>query len=175
MALYQHFRLAFFCLVLLAGCGYHNPYAPRTDSQPISIHRSIWKNNTNELGLEIELYNALSNWLRKSPFIQIHDQETEANYLLTGTIDSVEYLELSYGLHNEATELRIHLIVHYVLIEQETGAKIWDKKQLYTEPLKKDPNPSQLQANKKEALIEIADDIAEEIYLFLINRAVGKR
>ena len=39
-------------LILLAGCGYYNPYVARSDSKPITLHRSMWKNHTNDIRLE---------------------------------------------------------------------------------------------------------------------------
>ncbi len=161
-------------LMITTGCGYYNPYVANSDAEPISLHRSMWKNQTNELGLETVLYHSLSSWLRKSKLIHIKETPEEAQYKIIGKITSVYYPEISYGGNNEATELRARLSVDYSIMDQENGKIIFEKKKTYTETFYQNASPSQLQTNKKEALAEIADDISEEMYLFIINKVMRK-
>ncbi len=162
-------------IFMAASCGYYNPYVVNSDATPISLHRSMWKNQTNELGLETISYHSLSSWLRKTKLINLKEQNEKSQYQLTGSLISIDYPEISYGGHNVATELRARLTVEYILKDIEKNTIIWQNKKTYSEELKYDPNPSILQRNKKEALEEIADDISEEIYLYIIQKILRKK
>jgi hypothetical protein len=157
-------------LALCASCGYYNPYVVSSNAKPITLHRSMWANQTNELGLETTFYHALSDWLRKSKLITLTEKEAEAEYVLTGKIVSIYYPELSYTTNNVANELRANLTVTFSLKDQASGKTIWEKTNYTrTETLAAVADTNQLRAYKKVALAQIADDIAEEIYLHLIN------
>jgi len=155
--------------LLLSGCGYYNPYVAHGD-HPVSVHRSMWPNRTNEIGLENTLFQAQSDWLRKSPLINFADVKDQADYVLIGTIDRVTYPEISFGAYQQGIEGRAELMVSYSMIERKSGAitrqrqgVVWTQNFLMTQ------DPVQLQANKNAALRKIADDIGEEIYLHMIN------
>ena len=130
----------------------------------------MWPNQTNELGLETTFYHALSDWLRKTKLITLTENKADAEYVLTGKIVSVDYPEISYSSNSVANELRANLTVTFSLVEQSTGKAVWQKNN-YTlnETLSNVDSLTQLQANKKIALAEIADNLAEEIYLHIIN------
>jgi hypothetical protein len=141
-----------------------------SNAKPIALHRSMWANQTNELGLETTFYHALSDWLRKSKLITLTEKKAEAEYVLTGKIVSIYYPELSYTTNNVANELRANLTVTFSLKDQASGKTIWEKTNYTrTETLAAVADTNQLRAYKKVALAQIADDIAEEIYLHLIN------
>ena len=165
------FRAALVCLTLaLAACGYYNPYVARSNSKPITLHRSMWTNQTNELGLETTFYHALSDCLRKSKAITLTDSRETADYDLTGRITSVDYPEISYGGTRDANELRANIIIDFAVTDNATGKVVWRKSNyLISETLSTSTDPSQLQANKKAALAAIADEVAEGIYLHFIN------
>ena len=161
-------------LALLAGCGYYNPYVAASDAEPITLHHSLWRNNTNELGLESVLDQSLSSWLRRSNSINLVDSLDQAQYRLTGAITSVNYNEISYGSNNDATELRAILRVEIKIIDQN-DAIVWENKTMYDETLlKDDSNPASLQSNKRQALHEITDEVAEDIYLYIVNTLMRK-
>lgn len=156
--------------LFLSGCGYYNPYVVHGD-HPVSLHRSMWPNRTTEIGLENTLFQAQSDWLRKSPNITFADVKDQADYILTGTIDRVTYPEVSFGAYREGIEGRADLMVSYSITERKSGKVSRQQQRVVrqqTFPMSQDP--VQLQANKNAALRQIADDIGEEIYLHLINR-----
>jgi len=134
----------------------------------------MWKNQTNELGLESVFYHSLSNWLRKSKLILLKETPEEAQYQLIGKIISVDYPEVSYGGNNEATEIRVRLNADYSVLDKESGLIIFSSKKTYTENFYQSADPSQLLTNKHEALARIADDISEEIYFSMIRQVVRK-
>ncbi len=164
-------KLSLFLIIslLLASCGYYNPYVARSDSKPITLHRSMWDNQTNELALETTFYHALSDWLRKTKLITLTDSKEEAEYVLTGEINTIDYPEISYASNRVASELRANLSVSYKIIETSTGKISWQQSETLDETLIKVSDQIQLQKNKNAALAIIADDLAEKIYLHIIN------
>ncbi len=155
--------------LLLFGCGYHNPYLTQ-GLAPITISRSMWTNRTTELGLPNTLFQAQSDWLRKSPLITIADSKAEADYQLSGTIDRVSYPEISFGTFREGTEGRAELTVSFTLTETKSGKVVWERPAATRQQtFFMSQDPVRLQDNRTAALREIADDFAEEIYLHLIT------
>lgn len=155
---------------LLSACGYRNAYVASSNSKPISVNRSLWANNTGEIGLETIMYQSVSRWLRKSSLIHLVDDPNKADYKLTGKLVSVDFPEISYGRYRVATELRANLRVDIAIIDTATDKKIWKKNNYrFTETLDTSGDPMQLQANKKAALKKITNDIGEMIYLRFIN------
>ena len=155
--------------LLLAGCGYHNPYLAQ-GGRPITIAPTMWTNRTTELGLENTLFQAQADWLRKSPLITMTDPSAGTDYELTGTIDRVTYPEISFGTFREGTEGRAELVVSFVLKETKSGKTVWERlAATRQETFFMSQDPIRLQSNRQAALKEIADDFAEEIYLHLIT------
>ncbi len=165
--------IAVFLLLFLTSCGYYNPYVADSDSRPITMSRPLWINNTGEIGLENTMDMSLSNWLRKTKLIHLVDNPAQAQYELTGTLLDINYQEISYGNHLLANELRANLRVRFSIIDHSNNKDkkaVWTQKnRTFTETLSVSANPITLQANKKEALAKITNDIAEAIYLHIIN------
>lgn len=158
-------------VLLLAGCGYYNPYlAP--GNRPLTLHRSMWINHTTELGLDNTLFQAQADWLRKSPLITVSATAERADYSLTGAIERVNYPEISFGAFREGTEGRAELTVSFTLKDSKSGEIVWQKTSTRQQTFYMTQNPMQLQANRKAALQEIANDFAEEIYLLLIKHSM---
>lgn len=155
--------------LILSGCGYYNPYLVK-GTQPISLHRSMWSNRTTEIGLDNTLFQAQSDWFRKSPLISMTDSTAGADYTLAGSIDRVTYPEISFGRYQEGTEGRAELTVSFSLEDRKSGQVVWQQNGTSRQQtFYMSQDPMQLQANRTKALQEIADDFAEEIYLHLIN------
>ena len=163
-----------FVLAALAACGYYNPYVARMGNKTITLHSAMWENKTSELALESTFYRSLSAWLRKTPKIVLTDAADKAEYDLTGAIEAVDYPELSYGVNREASELRAKVRVSIKIVRTATGETVWEKKNyMGTETIESflaDPDPGVMQRNKDEALRTISDDVAEMIYLNIINK-----
>jgi len=160
--------LLFTIVLLLAGCGYHNPYMDQ-GNRPISLYHSMWPNRTTEIGLENVLFQAQADWMRKSPLITITDSVDNADYELTGTIDQVSYPEVSFGAHREGIQGNTKLKVSFALKDRKTGKIVWQQTSTREAAFPMVQNPNQLQVNRKAALQAIADKYGEEIYLYLIN------
>lgn len=162
--------LLFLCF-LLTGCGYTSPYADLSEydanqNGTISIYVDMWNNRTAELGYQTVLKQSLVRWLKKSPKFSIAPERSQADYVLGGTVHSVHYPGLSYGLFNRAIELRAEVEVSFQLTDKKTGdSLIRSRKITRREAFRVGENAAEAESNKRRALIVIADSIADNIYI----------
>jgi len=160
--------LLFTIVLLLSGCGYHNPYMDQ-GNRPISLYHSMWPNRTTEIGLENVLFQSQSDWMRKSPLITLTDSADNSDYELTGAIDQVSYPEVSFGTHREGIQGNARLKVSFALKDRKSGKIVWKRTSTREQTFPMVQNPTQLKVNRNAALQVIADKYGEEIYLYLIN------
>lgn len=161
--------MAAFVILLCSSCGYYNPYVADKSSEPIVLYRTMWTNRTGEMGLENVLFQAQSDWLRKSRLISLADSATAADYELSGVIERVNYPEVAFGPYQMATEGRIELSVSYTLNERKSGKSVWNRSATRTQTFIMSQDPMALKASRSAAFQEIADRFGEEIYLYMMN------
>jgi hypothetical protein len=158
----------FFTLLVLQGCGYHNPYAKNLeqDKSVTVVYMTVWTNRTNELGLESLIFQKTADWLQQSPFLRITRDREQADYLLTGTILSVDYPAAAFSVFDVATTLKAKVKSTYQLTDRITGKKIWQVSDtLRSADYAAGSDTVRSQSNKRAALTIIADELAEQIYL----------
>ena len=157
-------------VLLMAGCGYYNPYVGH-GYKHISLYRSMWTNRTTEIGLDNTMFQAQSDWFRKSPLLTLTESAAAADYELAGSIERIYYPEISFGKFREGIQGRAELMVNFAIKDRKSGKIIWQRKEhTGNQTFRMTQDPIQLQNNKNAALNRIADDFAEEIYLYLINQ-----
>ncbi len=160
--------LALFALLILQGCGYHTPYLKNVDQEkPAAIvYMTVWTNQTNELGLESLIFQKTADWLQQSRHLRITRDKAQADYLLTGTILSVDYPATAFSITDVATTLQARVKTTYKLTDRTTSKTIW---QVSETPRQTDyaagADAVRSQSNKRTALTTIADELGEQIYL----------
>ncbi len=160
-----------FICILLSGCGYTNPYADLSEHDAdqngtFSIYVDMWRNQTAELGYHTLLKQSLVRWLKKSPRFSIAPERSQADYVLGGTVHSARYPGLSYANYDRAIELRAEVEVSFQLTDNKTGAfLIKSRKITRREAFRVGEDAAEAESNKRRALLEIADDIADNIYI----------
>ena len=160
-----------FLLLLLfacSSCGYSNPYAKK-EMQTVpakTLYIAIWRNHTNELGLETEYYRLFNAWFKNSGRIEVIPAEEQADLKLNGEITAIDLPGLFYNAFDQAREINIKLTVRFTLLDNRNNAVLWQEKQ-YTvyEPFVLDPSAEKTRYNKEKALLAIGNEIAELIYL----------
>jgi hypothetical protein len=165
----------------LSACGYSNPYVQPDNSEgvkqgTVSIYVDMWGNNTSELGFQSEVKQSLVRWLKKSPHFSMAPTPEQADYILGGVIESVHLPGLSYGKWDRAVELRAETTFSVELKNKKTGKFILKKEDAaWHENFSVGRNAAAMEMNKREALREIADNIAENIYVNLFNKFSAKK
>ena len=161
--------------VALCSCGYSNPYARLEDpaggpAEPVSIFVDMWKNKTSELGLQSEMTQSLTRWLKKSRHFTMAASPDQADYTLRGVIESAHYPGLSYGTFDRAVELRAELTFSFELKKNSTGQIILNREAApWHANFRQGRDAATTEMNKRRALVLITDDIAESIYINLFH------
>lgn len=164
-------------IFLLSACGYTHPYVKMMSEgqgnteNGISIYVDMWDNQTSELGYQAEIKQALFRWMKKSSFITMAQSKEQADYILDGRVDSVRYPGLSYGEWDRAVELRAEVLFSFKMIDRKTGKVFLQAdERKWQESFRANKNAATTERNKRESLQEIAEHIAENMYVQLSYR-----
>ncbi len=177
----RYSALIIICLTvawLVAGCGYKNPYIDSDGATrpPISMHVPMWTNQTNELGLESLFHRELTGWLQKTKHINIVSADDKADYILKGTLLSIEHPGLSYGKFDQAVELEVRVKVSYSLTEIDSGnVVIKNSKRNLDEAYFVAQNWTMTRGNLEKGLAKMADELAESIYINIMRSVITPR
>ena len=161
----------FFTTFILHGCGYKNPYIKNIDlnERAATIYMTIWANQTNELGLENLIFQSTADWLQQSRHLQITRNNDRADYILTGKITSVDYPATAFSTDDKASTLQATVTTTYKLTDQASGKTIWKYDSTLESSYTAGSDAVNSQSSKKIALMSIADDLGEQIYLSVTN------
>jgi outer membrane lipopolysaccharide assembly protein LptE/RlpB len=150
-------------ILLVTACGYHNPNVYTGPSK--TIYLAEWKNRTSELRLNSEIYRSLTRWFQKTGSISTVRQKEGADLILAGEIVFLELPSLSYDADNTTAEVKVRLMVRYILKEiasnkivLETPSELWTEEYLVS-----NTSTSTLD-NEREALETIIEDLSKKIY-----------
>lgn len=150
-------------LFVLTSCGYRNPYVYNGPDKVIYLRD--WKNRTNELGLDSDIYKSLVQWYQKSRSIKITKQREGADLILAGEIVSIHLPSLSYGTGNIASEVKVKLMVRYILKDIATDKVLIEvNNELWTKEYLVGASAAETRDNQDKALEEIIDDMSQKIY-----------
>ncbi|MEN8256688.1 MAG: LPS assembly lipoprotein LptE [Thermodesulfobacteriota bacterium] len=164
-------------LFFTTGCGYSTPHTrtatfDKDGDGKIRIFLAMWSNNTNLLGFQGHVEQSLIQVLTKSNRLYLTQNKASADYILDGTLYSVEIPGLSYGAFDRAVEVRAEVKLGYRLREATTGKVIFQKdKYIKRETFQVGGDAVQTQSNQDIALLTLAKDLADDIdiqlfYLF---------
>lgn len=157
-------------LLLLAGCGYHHPASRPLNAEAIAIHATTWENRTNLLALEGQLLQKTADWLQQSRQLRLESDPGRAAYVLSGTIEAVNFPAMAFNSNDRATTLKAWVRVTYRLTEQTTGKTLWEINDTVRERnFLAGDDAIHNRSNQEEALAVIADEIAEQIYLKVLT------
>lgn len=155
--------LAFLPIFILISCGYRNPYVYTGPEK--SIYITSWKNRTNELQLESEIYQSLLQWYQKNDSLTVVKEKTAADIILAGEIISIDLPSLSYGANNVTREVKLRLQVRYMLKDLKTDEiLIQVPAQIRTEDYVVAAASSTTADNEAKALEIIIDELSQDIY-----------
>ncbi len=150
-------------ILLVTACGYYNPNVYTGPSK--TIYLAEWKNRTSELRLNSEIYRSLTRWFQKTGSISTVRQKKGADLILAGEIVFLELPSLSYGADNTTAEVKVRLMVRYILKEiasnkivLETPSEIWTEEYLVS------TSSSTTLDNERKALENIIEDLSKKIY-----------
>jgi len=154
-------------LIFLQACGYHHPGATRSDGKQLKIAVANWQNRTGVLGLESDQLQTMVRWFSKGNVFRLSDQQ-EADYFLTGTLESLRSPGQSYTSADRATQLQARMRVSYQLKDGKGNILLEEKSVLWTESYAVGGDAIRTEDNRRKALDKLLDDIAKDIYLQIL-------
>ncbi|PIE56979.1 MAG: hypothetical protein CSA34_01375 [Desulfobulbus propionicus] len=162
-------KLSTFLLLalILSGCGgYYFPHV--YDGPQKSVYMPNWKNRSNKLGLDSQIYQSLAHWFQKSEAISITKKKEGADVVLAGEIISLDLPSVTWGSNAKTVDVKATLEVRYVLKDQHTGELLWE---VPRERWAEDYNAKTVNATaENEALETIINDLSEKIYIGVLDR-----
>jgi hypothetical protein len=163
--------LPFLVTILFCSCSaYYFPHV--YDGPQQTIYMPTWKNRTNKLGLDAQIYQELSRWFLKSESLTLTKDSSKADLVLAGEITSINLPSVSWEVQSNATDIKVRLQVRYVLKDLENGNILWEvPSQQWTEDY---PAQTPNAAIEEETLEEIVTDLSESIYLGTLKRIRAK-
>jgi len=170
-----HFT-ALLLLLLSVSCGYYNPNLLPAEQQgpPITLHVPLWTGPSNEIRLTADIHNALQNWLIQAKRITLVADAGSADYVLSGKILSVHSPGRSYDNRDHAQALKVILSVEYALTDTRSGKVIWQtRNQSMEKTYTVGVGTAQTEANRRNALEVITNELAETIYIRM-HRAIAR-
>ena len=152
----------FICMI--AACGYQ--FAGRGDLpggiQTLSVR--ILENRTSETGVETIFTSALINELNRRRRGSVVD-ETRANGVLQGAIESLAWETVARVGTNTAAERRVYASLALTLTDME-GNILWKRSGLRAEQAYAvvDGNKSATESNRRQAITTLSGQMAEHVY-----------
>ena len=162
------FALLLALAAALGGCGYSFPQM-QDDGKARVIYMADWENRTQRLSLDNRIYQNLARWFRKSATFRLTKNREGADYVLAGEILSIDLPSVSWANRARASELKLSLRARYVVKDVKSGNIVWEVgSKTYTSDYSAD---MELNAySETDALNEIVDDLAEDLYIGLLHR-----
>ena len=158
------------CIVGATGCGYH--FIGQKSEILSGIHSiaiPYFANKSYEAGLERILTEALVDEFVKNRMIAITN-ESEADAVIRGKIENFRETVISYDKNDNAMEYRAFLELDVTLEKRDTGEGLWRTKGLFHfEDYMVSSEIAATEANKQQALIKIAVEMAEKIHDSIIE------
>lgn len=159
------------CIAWISACGYHfAPDMQAIDKQVHKIFVDVFDNKTSEANIENIVRSAFADQIIKGRRFKLAVSRDEADAILSGSIDSLSASALSYQVTNIAAEDRMTIVLSLVLEARDPRKILWTNSSLTgVQDYNLGTNPTVAQANKKDALIKLANDTAERAYRFMMS------
>lgn len=139
----NHFSLSFFIItaaviqLLSSGCAYK--LSSQTDSLPGNVRIvqiPLFKNDSGEVGAETTFTNSLKSEALRAKFIQIKNDESDAQAILQGRINGISVVAVESVIEAKntkylptetviATQYTVTATVNVQLIRKGSGAVLW--------------------------------------------------
>lgn len=153
------------CGCILSGCGYH--FIGQGNEALSGIHSiaiPYFANKSYEAGLERQVTEALVDEFVKSRRFSIV-AERDADAVLRGTIEQFTETAVSFDKDDYTLEYRTSLSLDATLEMKDTGEILWRTKGLlHVEDYRVAPEIAATEANKNQAIILTAREVATRIH-----------
>jgi len=157
--------------LLLAGCGYHfSPGGEHIDRAIQDVFVDNFDNRTTEANVENYFRNSFIDQMRRGSRFDVVASRKGCDAVLSGSIQRIDTSHVSYSSSDVAQEDRIVVTMELAFESVRTGTVIWASenftgKKVYTVST----NTSTTERNRKAAIRELSDDMAEKAYRSIMS------
>lgn len=166
----QTFALVLVCtaMLFLAACGYHFSGGGALPGDIQTLNIRMLANKTGETGIEALVTNDLVNQFTRFDTVRLVDKK-QAEAVLTGTIRTTRIRTIAHSTPNQSTERRITLYLD-VELQDRQGRRIWAARGISaSDSYEMAATKRGTEQNKKSAIAEISERLAERIYYRLTD------
>jgi hypothetical protein len=163
------FWLVIFCLATV-GCGYH--FAGTGGEAPgdiKSIAIDVLQNNTAEIGLENVFTNAIINQFVQWKKLPVKPRK-KADAVLGGSITGINIQEVSHVDSDKTLTSRVTITLKLTLKRVETDEILWERDYSYYDDYVETGNTLDTAILRRGAEDQIAEYLAEKIYIDMFER-----
>ena len=157
--------------LLLASCGYRfSPGGEHIDKALQDVFVENFDNRTTEANVENYFRNSFIDQMRRGSRFDVVASRKECDALLSGSIQRIDTSHVSYSSVDVSQEDRVRVTMTLTFQSVKTGTVIWASenftgKKVYTVST----NTSTTERNRKAAIRELADDMAEKAYRSIMS------
>jgi outer membrane lipopolysaccharide assembly protein LptE/RlpB len=160
--------ICFALCMLVSACGYRFSGGGELPGGIKKLNIGIFKNRTNENGLESRIANDLIYQFTRFGNLTL-TEKAKADAFLSGTIKSVKSVTISHESVNTSTERRIQVTITLELTTKDDGLLWSDNAISAYETYAVSQDKAQTEKNKKSALAILSSRVAERIYYRLTD------
>jgi len=162
---------ALITLLFFVGCGYHHQrtYAGGQGGTPARIYVNIWENRSHEFGLEGFFHQAIIDWLQEGRGLQVVFDRDQADYIIDGSIERLEFVGTAYDSHDTPTGLKAVLDASWKIKRTADNAVVWHKSERREGTYSGADQAVMIRSNRKKALRTMAGEVAEQLYIQLTH------
>lgn len=159
------------CFLLAAACGYRFiPEGEAIDPNIRKIYVDVFANKSSEANIENTFRTAFIDQVLQGQRFRLAGSPNEADVIIRGSIESFLAAPLSYQITNLAAEDRMNIVLSLTLEAQNPKKILWTNSSFSgVQDYFMGNNLSVAQANKKNALIKLANDTAERAYRLMMS------
>jgi hypothetical protein len=123
-------RLAVIGLLVMLGCGYRLAgTGPNIPAAARTVSIELFKNNSREKGLEVDLQRALEQEFRRRGTLEVVT-DGEGDVVLTGAIRRFWSVPVAFSATLNAVEFQSNLLISLKLTERATGRVLYENRAL---------------------------------------------
>jgi len=157
-------------LLLLCGCGYSfSPGGEHIDRGIKTVYIESLANKTSESNIENRFRSAFVNWFIKTSRFQVVDQESRADAIWRGSVNTLTTSTLSSQTSNLAAEGRVVVVLELKFVERESGKVIWADRAFSAYQDYKITDVMNTDSARKNAQTKLAADAAEKAYRAMMS------
>lgn len=167
MAVPKRYRYLYLLLLVAlwgGGCGYRpvgSDIHPSGERPRLAI--PLFGNRSTEVGLEATLASALVQTFAENRAVRLTTKPDEADYILEGTVQSVENSSVAYLDVTRSLVRRVTVRVEISLKRRAGGKVVWKDSSVFREDYVVDPNYHIGEATKSMGLRRAANNLARRV------------